>query len=199
MPNKQPNSNAKLRWGLYRLNSANTGIFMPKSIRPTNMVALDHYIQQLRKVGNKSDQSDIAHQPNKSEQSNGSSPTTGSKSTTTCATPSSCIGCAPFACAKSDPASPYFKSTATPGRKSTPTDAIEYRTKPAKQSATKRQSKRWGSWNSFNTRFNSQTVASSTKFVSNNGHGATNTKRNLSERPNNDGTINNNPFISNSI
>jgi hypothetical protein len=172
---------------------------MPKSICPTNLVALDHYIQQLRKVGNKSDQSDIAYQPNKSEQSNGSSTTsttTGSKSITICATPSNCIGCAPFSCAKSDSASPYFEPNIN---SAAPTDAIKYRAKPAKQSATKRQSKRWGSWNSFNTRFNSQTVASSTKFVSNNGHGATNTKRNLSERPNNDGTINNNPFISNSI
>jgi len=203
MPNKQPNSNAKLRRGLYRLNSANTGIVMPKSIRATNMVALDHYIKQLRKVGNKPNQPNVAYQSNKPKQSNGfaTSPTSpaSSKSATTCATPSNCIGCTSSACAKSEPASPYFKSISATGRKFAPTDAIKYRAKPTKQSTTQRKNKCGRSWDSVITRFNSQTKLSSAQYVSNNGHGAANTKRNLSERPNNDGTINNNTFISNSI
>ena len=203
MPSKQPSSNSQLRRGLYRLNSANTGIVMPKSIRTTNMVALDHYIKQLRKVGNKPNQPNVAYQSNKPKQSNGfaTAPTTSasSKSATTCATPSNCIGCTSSACAKSEPASPYFEPISATGRKFTPTDAIKYRTKPAKQSTTQRKNECGRSWNSVITRFNSQTKLSSTQYVSNNGIWSSNPKRNSNERSNNDGTINNNPFISNSI
>jgi hypothetical protein len=178
---------------------------MPKSICPTNLVALDHYIQQLRKVGNKSDQSDIAYQPNKSEQSNDSSTTstTGSKSTTTCATPSNCIGCAPFSCAKSDSASPYFEpninGTTAIGRTGEFFGSCGGNTGEFFGSTTQGKNECGGSWNSCITRLNSQTKLSSSQHISSNRFWSVNTKRNLDERPNNDGTINNNTFISNSI
>jgi len=206
MPSKQSNSNSQLRWGLYRLNNANKDILLSGSLSAFNLVALDHYIKQLRKVGNKSDQSNVTHQSNKPKQSNGTSTTATTapssasfKSASVCATPSNRIGCTPSACAKPKPASPYFESTTIPGRKSTPTDAIKYRAKPTKQSATQGENECGRSWDSFSTRFNSKTKFGSTQHISNDEFWAVNTKRSFNERPNNDGTINNNPFISNSI
>jgi len=203
MPSKQPNSNPKLRRGLYRLNNANTDILLSGSLSAFNLVALDHYIKQLRKVGNKSDQSNVAHQSNKPKQSDGSAtaPTTftGFKPTTTCATPSNCIGCAPFSCAKSDSASPYFEpATATAiGRTGEFFGSCGGNTEQFFGSTTQGKNECGRSWDSFITRFNSQTKFGSTQHISNDGVWSINSKRNLNERPNNDGTINSNPFISN--
>jgi len=208
MPSKQPNSNSQLRWGLYRLNNANTDILLSRSVPTTNMAILDHYIQQLRKVSNKPDQSNVAHQPNKSKQSNGAStatPTASSsasfESATICATSTSCIGCTSSACAKSEPTSPYFKPNTTTaiGRTGEFFGSCGGNTEQFFGSTTKGKNECGRSWNSVSTRFNSQTKFGSTQYVSNNGIWAVNPKRNFNERPNNDGTINNNPFISNSI
>lgn len=55
--------------GLYRFDHPDSDIFLPRPVRTTSVRTLGDYIRHMQEIGNKSDQSCFACQPNQSEQS----------------------------------------------------------------------------------------------------------------------------------